>query len=124
MQQTESLDAFGARLADDYQRWTAASAICETAERMTEEGEPALRLYLLVVGALRALTTREHEPGLVLDAFFLRAMATPAGSRRCRSARSVRLPARTPRSTSRPAERSVRLPSSGVGPSAAARRLS
>ena len=75
VQQTESIDAFGARLAGDYARWTAASAICETAERMTEEGEPALRLYLLVVGALRALVAREHDAGLVLDAFLIRAMA-------------------------------------------------
>jgi DNA repair protein RecO (recombination protein O) len=75
VQQTESMDAFGARLAGDYARWTAASAICETAERMTEEGEPALRLYLLVVGALRALVAREHDAGLVLDAFLIRAMA-------------------------------------------------
>jgi DNA repair protein RecO (recombination protein O) len=42
---------------------------------MTEEGEPALRLYLLVVGALRALVAAEHDPGLVLDAFLIRAMA-------------------------------------------------
>ncbi len=73
--QTESLDAFGAHLATDYPRWTAVSAICETAERMTEEGEPALRLYLLVVGALRTLVQRSHESGLVLDAFFIRAMS-------------------------------------------------
>lgn len=75
VQQTESLDPFGARLAGDYARWTAASAICETAERLTEEGEPALRLYLLVVGALRALVAREHDAGLILDAFLVRAMA-------------------------------------------------
>ncbi|SHG51508.1 DNA replication and repair protein RecO [Jatrophihabitans endophyticus] len=75
VQQTESLDAFGARIAHDYGRWTALSAICETAERLTEEGEPALRLYLLVVGALRALVVGEHDPALVLDAFFIRAMA-------------------------------------------------
>ncbi|WP_375503593.1 DNA repair protein RecO [uncultured Jatrophihabitans sp.] len=75
VQQTESIDPFGARLADDYGRWTTASAICETAERLTEEGEPALRLYLLVVGALRALTVRAHDAGLVLDAFFIRAMS-------------------------------------------------
>ncbi|WP_375490062.1 DNA repair protein RecO [uncultured Jatrophihabitans sp.] len=75
VQQTESIDAFGARLADDYGRWTSASAICETAERLTEEGEPTLRLYLLVVGALRALAAREHDAGLVLDAFLIRAMA-------------------------------------------------
>jgi DNA repair protein RecO (recombination protein O) len=75
VQQTESIDAFGARLAGDYAAWTAASAICETTERLTEEGEPALRLYLLLVGALRALTGGEHDPGLVLDAFLVRAMA-------------------------------------------------
>jgi DNA repair protein RecO (recombination protein O) len=75
VQQTESLGAFGAQLAGDYSRWTAACAIYETAERLTEEGEPALRLYLLVVGALRALTLGSHEPGLILDAFFLRAAA-------------------------------------------------
>ncbi len=75
VQQTESLAAFGAQLVGDYARWTAASVICETAERMTEEGEPALRLYLLVVGALRALAAGEHEPGLILDAFLIRAMS-------------------------------------------------
>jgi DNA repair protein RecO (recombination protein O) len=75
VQQTESLGAFGAHLAGDYSRWTAASAICETAERLTEEGEPALRLYLLVVGALRALVAGEHDAGLVLDAFLIRAMS-------------------------------------------------
>jgi DNA repair protein RecO (recombination protein O) len=73
--QTESLGAYGAQVATDYPRWTAVSAICETAERLTEEGEPALRLYLLVVGALRALAEREHDAGLVLDAFFVRAMS-------------------------------------------------
>ena len=75
VQQTESLDPFGAQLAGDYARWTSAAAICETAERMTEEGEPALRLYLLVVGALRALVVGEHDPSLILDAFLIRAMA-------------------------------------------------
>jgi DNA repair protein RecO (recombination protein O) len=75
IEQTESLGAFGARIANDYPRWTAASVICETAERLTEEGEPALRLYLLVVGALRALAESDHESPLVLDAFLIRAMA-------------------------------------------------
>ena len=73
--QTESLGAYGASLAGDYPRWTAASAICETTDRLTDEGEPALRLYLLVVGALRALVAREHDSGLVLDAFLIRAMS-------------------------------------------------
>lgn len=73
VQQTDSIGAYGAQLATDYSRWTAVSAICETAERLTEEGEPSLRLFLLVVGALKALVAREHDPGLVLDAFFVRA---------------------------------------------------
>jgi DNA repair protein RecO (recombination protein O) len=73
--QTDSLGAYGAQVANDYPRWTAVSAICETAERLTEEGEPALRLYLLVVGALRALVERVHDSGLILDAFFLRGMS-------------------------------------------------
>lgn len=73
--QTESLGAYGAQLANDYPSWTAVSAICETAERLTEEGEPVLRLYLLVVGALRSLAERAHDPGLILDAFLVRAMS-------------------------------------------------
>ena len=73
--QTESLGAYGASLAGDYSRWTAASVICETTDQLTDEGEPAQRLYLLVVGAMRALVAREHESGLVLDAFLIRAMA-------------------------------------------------
>jgi DNA repair protein RecO (recombination protein O) len=74
--QTESINGYGARLSGDYAGWTAACAICETAERLTaEEGEPALRLYLLVVGALRTLADRTHDPSLVLDAFLLRAMS-------------------------------------------------
>lgn len=73
--QIESLGAYGAALAADYARWTAACAICETADRLTDEGEPALRLYLLVVGALRALVADEHDPSLVLDAFLIRAMS-------------------------------------------------
>jgi DNA repair protein RecO (recombination protein O) len=73
--QAESLGAYGAALAGDYSRWTAASAICETTDQLTDEGEPAQRLYLLVVGGLRALVAGEHEAGLVLDAFLIRAMA-------------------------------------------------
>lgn len=74
--QTESLGAYGAQLATDYAAWTAVSAICETTERLTEEGEPALRLYLLLVGALKALVARDHDAGLILDAFLVRAMST------------------------------------------------
>ncbi|WP_158840719.1 DNA repair protein RecO [Saccharothrix deserti] len=74
--QVETLDAFGVVLVDDYQRYTAACAVLETADRLTsEEGEPVLRLYLLVTGALRALAAKERDASLILDAYLMRAMA-------------------------------------------------
>ena len=74
--QAEILSPYGATLAADYAGWTAASAIVETTERLTaEEREPSLRLYLLLVGALRSLAAAEHDSRLILDAFLLRAMA-------------------------------------------------
>lgn len=77
VQQAESLTSYGQRLVGDYGRYTAGTAVLETAERLTaEEKEPALRLFLLVIGALRTLS--ERDPSLVLDAFLLRAM-TVAG---------------------------------------------
>lgn len=73
--QAQTVDAFGAGLVEDYPRYTAACAVLETADRLTpEEGEPSVRLYLMVVGALRALSGRERDASLVLDAFLLRAM--------------------------------------------------
>jgi DNA repair protein RecO (recombination protein O) len=73
--QVQTLDAFGIGLVGDYPRYTAACAVLETADRLVpEEGEPALRLYLLLAGALRALAAGERDAGLVLDAFLLRGM--------------------------------------------------
>jgi len=80
--QSESLFAYGQQLVGNYGRYTAGTAVLETAERLTaEEREPALRLFLLVVGALRALAgggladDPARDPSLVLDAFLLRAMS-------------------------------------------------
>ncbi|QGK69288.1 DNA repair protein RecO [Allosaccharopolyspora coralli] len=74
--QVQTLDAFGVHIVDDYQRYTSACAVLETADRLAaEEGEPVLRMYLLVTGALRALAGRERDASLVLDAFLLRAMS-------------------------------------------------
>ncbi|GLZ33977.1 DNA repair protein RecO [Lentzea sp. NBRC 105346] len=74
--QVQTLDAFGVGIVNDYQRYTAACAVLETADRLTaEEGEPVVRLYLLVTGALRALSAAERDPSLILDAFLMRAMS-------------------------------------------------
>ena len=48
--------AYGKPLATDYPRYTASSAMLETAEKFTPvEREPAIRQFLLLIGGLRAL---------------------------------------------------------------------
>ena len=72
--QAEILDAYPS-MASDYERYTIGTTMLEAAERLTEEREPTLRLYLLLVGGLRALDSGEHAASLVLDAFLLRSMS-------------------------------------------------
>ena len=77
--QAEVIRPYGAPLAGDYPRYTAGTAMLETAERFTpEEKEPALRQFLLLIGGLRTLGDTgadAREPRLVLDAFLLRSLA-------------------------------------------------
>jgi DNA repair protein RecO (recombination protein O) len=74
--QVESIESHGAVLAQDYPRWTAGTAMLETAERLTpEEREPSVPQYALLVSGLRSLVAREHDPGLILDAYLLRSLA-------------------------------------------------
>ena len=74
--QAESLAAYGEPIVTDYRAYTAGSAMLETAERLTaEEREPALQLFLLLLGGLRALAGGSRDPGLVLDSFLLRSLA-------------------------------------------------
>jgi DNA repair protein RecO (recombination protein O) len=81
--QAEVIRPYGAPLAGDYPRYTAGTAMLETAEQFTPmEKEPALRQFLLLIGGLRALGETEasagstaREPRLVLDAYLLRSLA-------------------------------------------------
>jgi DNA repair protein RecO (recombination protein O) len=74
--QAESIRAYGTDIVGDYRAYTSGTAVLETADRLTaEEKEPSLRMFLLVVGALRTLAEGTRPPGLVLDAFLLRAMS-------------------------------------------------
>ncbi|MBA3265963.1 MAG: DNA repair protein RecO [Nocardioidaceae bacterium] len=74
--QVETLSPFAQAVAGDYARYTAGTAMLETAERLVaEEMEPSLQQYLLLVGAMRALASGEHEAPLVLDSFLLRSLA-------------------------------------------------
>lgn len=74
--QAETLRPYGQRLVVDYPRYTAGTAMLETAEKLTAgEREPALRQFLLLLGGLRTLADGSHDPRLVLDAFLLRSLS-------------------------------------------------
>jgi DNA repair protein RecO (recombination protein O) len=74
--QVETLSPYGRAIAADYPCWTAATAMAETAERLTDvEREPATQQFLLLVGGLRTLAAGGHDASLVLDAFLLRSLA-------------------------------------------------
>ena len=74
VQQAESLGAYGAAIAADYDRYTAASAMVETADRLNE-AEATPQQYLLLVGGLRTLSQGVHAARSVLDSYLLRAMS-------------------------------------------------
>jgi DNA repair protein RecO (recombination protein O) len=61
--QAEVIRAYGTPLVSDYPKYTAGTAMLETAERFTPvEKEPAIRQFLLLIGGLRALGDAV-EPG-------------------------------------------------------------
>ena len=74
VQQVETLGPYGADIAGDYPRYTAAVAMTEASDRLTEH-EASTQHYLLLIGALRSLARGEHSPGLTLDSYLLRALA-------------------------------------------------
>ncbi len=74
--QVETIGPYGLAIAADYGKYTAATAMLETAERLTEtEREPAVQQFLLLAGGLRTLADGTHESGLVLDAYLVRSLA-------------------------------------------------
>jgi len=74
VQQASSLGSYGADIAVDYERFTAANAMVETADRLSE-ADATPEQYLLLVGALRSLSRGEHAPRNILDSYLLRVMA-------------------------------------------------
>lgn len=74
VQQAESLGAYGADIVTDYERFTAASAMAETADRLNES-EATVDQYLLLVGGLRSLSRGEHAARSILDSYLMRVMA-------------------------------------------------
>lgn len=74
VQQAESLGSYGADIAADYDRFTSANAMVETADRLSD-AEATPEQYLLLVGGLRALSRGEHAPRSILDSYLLRVMS-------------------------------------------------
>jgi DNA repair protein RecO (recombination protein O) len=74
--QAETVAPYGDAIAGDYARYTAGTAMLETAERLVaEEMEPAVQQYLLLVAALRVLASGDRDPALALDSYLLRSLA-------------------------------------------------
>lgn len=74
--QVETKEPYARRICEDYGLFTAATAMVETVDALVDhEKEPARDHFNLLHGGLGALSRREHDPGLVLDAFLLRALA-------------------------------------------------
>jgi DNA repair protein RecO (recombination protein O) len=74
--QADTIAAYGADLGYDYQRYTAGTAMLETAWRLLPvDKQPALQQFLLLVGGLRTLVGAEHPTGQVLDSYLLRSLA-------------------------------------------------
>lgn len=76
-----TLHAWSEPLGGDYGRFTAGEVMLETADRLVaEEGQPSLQQYLLLLGALHALTAGTSDgprpATMVMDAYLLRAVAT------------------------------------------------
>lgn len=72
--QAVTIGSYAPAIMADYGRYTAAAAMVETADRLTDH-DASLQQYVLLVGALRSLARGEHAPTLVLDAYLLRALS-------------------------------------------------
>ncbi|WP_029088646.1 DNA repair protein RecO [Brevibacterium album] len=73
--QVELKEPFARGIAEDFDAYSAAAVMAETAQKLTED-EPRTRgQFLLLLSALRSLCRGEHPPRMSLDAYLLRAMA-------------------------------------------------
>ena len=78
--QVEIIDPFSRDICADYAMFTCASTMVETAERLSADNgdlgtESSPQQYLLLAGALAAMSRCRHAPGLILDSYLLRSLA-------------------------------------------------
>lgn len=74
IQQVETVSAHASAIASDYEAYTAASSMVETADQLTDHDAPRSQ-FLLLVGGLKALAERAHPTSLILDSYLLRALS-------------------------------------------------
>ncbi|MGO1438571.1 MAG: DNA repair protein RecO [Brevibacterium yomogidense] len=73
--QVELKEPFARGIMADYDVYSAATVMAETAQKLTED-EPRTRgQFLLLLSAIRSLCNMEHPPRQSLDAYLLRAMS-------------------------------------------------
>ena len=74
--QAESIAAYAAPIAADYDAYTAASVVAETIDRLVAaEHERVPAQYQLLIGALHALAKGAHRPQAIGDSYVMRALA-------------------------------------------------
>ena len=74
VQQADTIASYSEAISHDYPKYTAAMVMVETADRLTEHDYQPDH-YALLQGGLRSLADGEHEPGLTVDSYLLRALA-------------------------------------------------
>ena len=72
--QAQIISAFG-EIRLDYPRFAAGEVILEATDRVAQEHERSVKTFMLLLGALRALSLPEEDPGMVADSFLLRLAA-------------------------------------------------
>jgi DNA repair protein RecO (recombination protein O) len=71
--QVEVVDTFRA-VREDLGRMPRGMSLLEVTDQMAQEGHPDRPLYVMLIGALKALATPDADPTLVAPSFFLKAL--------------------------------------------------
>jgi undecaprenyl diphosphate synthase len=75
-------------LRDDLLLFAAGEAMCEAVDKVAEEHERNVRLFLLLLSGLRALAARPADPSSVAESFLLALGVPPEPHRVCRVRRA------------------------------------
>lgn len=74
--QAASIGTYAAEICIDFEAYSAANVIVETADKLVStEHERARDQYLLAIGALNALAKHMHEPTVVAQSYVMRALS-------------------------------------------------